>query len=291
MARKKIGKKAEEHVELDPSKDEFIETSMSVIDWLVERRKVVGLILGVGFLTWIIILAVGYFQENKNVESSKILAQGLDSMFAPIVENGETPPGLKEDAIKFGSIESRKKETIKLFDQGIEKMSSESAKAVGIYLKAATLAAAGDYEAAVPLYKQALNVKDLSFMSDTIAMELGMAFESTGKMSDAKSQYDSVAKSALKNSRMALFARFSSARVSLLANAADKNAEKELQSVVDDIVAKADPDRNDYLLVQARAKLLSINKDAKVPELPSGLDPQMLRQLLQAQQGAGGSLQ
>ena len=293
MARKKIGKKEKHQVELDPSKDEFIETSMSFIDWLAERRKVVGLILGLGLIVWIVVLVAGHINSTKEEESSLLLASGLEALYAPVVKDDKKPvSGLKKDVLRFKSKDARYKEAALRFDKAISDSSTDSGKAIARYLKAGTLVASGDFEGAVKLYKQCTDNKNLSFLKNTIRMETGTALEALGKNDEAKKEYEAVISEAGQNSRISLWARYNIARI-LDGQSDDKSkklAENQLQNVVNDLVAKSDPDKNDYLLVQARARLLNINPDAKVPELPSGLDPQLLRQLLQAQQGAGGAL-
>lgn len=288
MARKKIEKKDENKKDnLDPSQDEFVQKSMSALDWAVERRKVIGVLLGTGLAVWVGILVYNHVIESKIQSASKVLAEGLDVVVAPVI-SGDDAAGGDADVLSYKSREDRAKEAVKRLDKAIAETAHTPVASAARLAKAASLMEEGKHEAAIQLYKECEKDKNLAVFKESILSALAVAYETVGKLDDAQKTYQQLADES--SGRIALWAKLGVASVLHRKGEELDKAETMLQSVVDEVVASAEPDKNDYLLVQATERLLAINPDANVPEIPAGINPMILQQLMQAQQ-AGGAAQ
>ncbi len=288
MARLKISKKEDRKDNLDPTKDEFVMRSMSFLDWAVERRRQIGVLLGLGLAAWIGVIVFNHVRDTHSEKVSGLLAEGLDASFAPVItasweEAGLSAPQDEKSALTFGTRDARARETIKRFDRVIAEAGNSPLASVSSFIKAGALMDQGRAKDAVALYEACLKDDALSFMADSIRMALAVALEAAGRGDEAIRQYEMLSAG---SGRTALWARFNAVRLRMDAGKDTAGAEKSLTEIVKSIASAGEPDRNDYLFVQARARLLAINPDADVPELPSGLNPQILQQLLSARQGA-----
>ena len=85
MARKVITNKKSRKDDLDPNKDEFIERSMSFLDWAVERRKQIGALLLVALVAAIAGIAFNHYSESKAEEQSAAVEDELAAIVAPVM--------------------------------------------------------------------------------------------------------------------------------------------------------------------------------------------------------------
>ena len=285
MTRKKIeNKKVENKDHLDPSKDEFVQRSMSFLDWAVERRKPIGLLLGAGLAAWIGVIVYDYMTEEKIEDASKLLADGLEVMMAPVSGEDDMAPA-DADVLTYKSAEDRAKEAVKRLDEAIKKTAHTPVASAAKLAKASALVDEGKLEEAVTLYKTCAEDPSLQVFKESILAALAQAYESLGKNDEAQKTYQQLANES--TGRITLWAKVGIASVLKRKGEDLDKAETLLKGVLDDIVAEGQPDSNDYLLVQARQTMLEINPDAKVPEIPAGINPMILQQLMQAQQAGG----
>ena len=90
-------------------------------------------------------------------------------------------------------------------------------------------------------------------------------------------------------------ATYQAARMAQLKGDAE-GAKKLFRQVLDSYAEEEKTSRFDLVFVQSRTRLLELDPKAEVPDMPAGgmgafdgMDPRILRQLMQAQQGAGAS--
>ena len=285
MARKKIEtKKAESKDHLDPSKDEFVQKSMSFLDWAVERRKPIGALLFTGLAIWVGIIVYNHFNEEKIQDASKVLSEGLAVTIAPVAgDEGAVSPD--EDVLTYKTKADRAKEAVKRLDKAIEKTKQTPVAAAARLAKAGALVEEGKLEEAIKLYTECADDPALAVFKESVQAALALAYESVGKDDDAQKTWQKLADQS--HGRVKLWAKLGVAGVLQRKGESLDKAETILKGVLDEVIAGGQPDRNDYLLVQARQTLLAINPDADVPEIPAGINPMILQQLMQAQQAGG----
>ncbi|MBN2341047.1 MAG: hypothetical protein JXX29_15330 [Deltaproteobacteria bacterium] len=288
MGRKKIVKKdsSDKRDDLDPSKDEFVQKSMSFLDWVVERRKQVGLLLGTVLVVWVGVIVYNHVTEQKIQDASAVLSEGLEATIAPIA--GADVTDAQGEELTYASREARAKEAVSRLDKAIKETQGTPVASVAKLAKAAALVDEGKLDEGIALYKQCLNDKSLEVFKESILAALAAALESKGNDEEAQKTYQQLAESS--TGRIAMWARLGIASILHRRGEELEKAETMLKSIVDEVVASSEPSKNDYLLVQARTQLLAINPDADVPEIPEGINPMILQQLMQAQQ-AGGAAQ
>ncbi|MBN2528714.1 MAG: tetratricopeptide repeat protein [Deltaproteobacteria bacterium] len=288
MARKKIDKREESNKDnLDPSKDEFIQTSMSILDWAVERRKQIGVLLGTALAVWVGLIVYNHMTESKIQDASKVLAEGLEVTIAPVEANDDASAQNK-DVLTYKTVEDRAAEAVKKLDKAIRETAQTPVASAAKLAKAAALVEEGKNDEAIRLYKECLNDSSLSVFKESMLSALAVAYEAVGNDDEAQKTYQQLADSS--SGRIAMWARLGIAAILHRKGEELDKAETMLKAIVEHISENGEPDRNDYLLVQARDTLLAINPEADVPEIPAGINPMILQQLLQAQQ-AGGAAQ
>ncbi|MBN2718250.1 MAG: hypothetical protein JXX14_20565 [Deltaproteobacteria bacterium] len=288
MARKKIENKTQENKDhLDPSKDEFVQRSMSFLDWAVERRKAVGLLLGTALAAWVGVIVYNHLTEQKIQDASKLLADGLEVSLAPIAGDDDSAP-LDEDVMSYKSKDDRAKEAVKRLDKAIQDTAKTPVASAARLAKAAALIDEGRQEEAIKIYQECAQDPNLKVFKESVLAALAQAYESIGKNDDAQKTYQQLADESI--GRINLWAKVGVATVLKRKGEDLEKAETMLKGVLDEIVAEGEPDSNDYLLVQAREIMLAINPDAAVPEIPAGINPMILQQLMQAQQAGGAAL-
>lgn len=161
MTRKKIDVKVESDKDrLDPSKDEFVVTSMSFLDWLVERRRQVGVILALALLVAVGAIVFNNHRDSVAAESSMRLSAGLDAWTAPIVrttdENG-VPMERNNDLLSFESREKRATETLSRTEKAISSGDVDVYARLAGLIKASALFDKGDYDKAAAAYQSFLS--------------------------------------------------------------------------------------------------------------------------------------
>ncbi len=301
MARRKIKTEnnASRKDDLDPSKDQFIDKTTAVLDWAYERRRPIGLLLGV-----ILLGAIGGIVADRMIESSKaetaeLLSGGLKAAMAPVLPPPEDvekqlPEKADDDFLSFETHQARATETIKQF----EKAAAEGDSAVGILGQLGKATAhydLGEYDKASALYEKFLasNHRAAEWLRPSAVEGLALSKEAGGKVDEARKLFDDlIGKS---QGTAANMARYHAARLALKKD--DKERATELlREVVDTYAEEGKPSRSDYLFVQARERLLELDPEADVPALPAGgmggldgIDPRVLQQLMQAQARGGAS--
>ncbi|MCP4601842.1 MAG: tetratricopeptide repeat protein [Proteobacteria bacterium] len=298
MARRKIktDAKPKRKDDLDPAKDKFINKTMSVLDWTYERRRLIALVLGIVLLVAIVGIIADRLIESSKMESSKVLGQSLQVAVAPITPTSdESSPALPakgdDDRLSFDSAKARATEALKKF----EATAGEGASigVIGDLGKAAAHLELGEYDKAISAYEKFLasGNSSVAWLQPTAVEGVGYALEAKGKIDEARARFEAlIDKSEGTTQNMA---RYHAARMALKKD--DKKKATELfKEIINSYVEKEKHGRLDYLFIQARERLLILDPKADVPALPSGgmgglegIDPKILRQLMQAQ-GRGG---
>lgn len=289
MGRKKIEIKdtTSKKDDLDPSKDEFVQKSMSFLDWAVERRKQIGVIFGLILVGWVGFIIYGDMKESKIQDASKILADGLEASIAPVVT--DVPAGdIDDKVLTFSSEEKRAKEAISRLDKAVKQTAGTPVAAAAKLAKASALAESGDVGGAIKLYQDCLKDSSLIVFKESILSALALAYENNGDDDQAQKTYQQLLDSS--TGRISLWAKLGIASIFHRKGEELKKAENLLQGIVDEISATTQISNTDYLFVTARTHLLALNPQAKVQDAPAGINPQLLQQLMQGQQ-AGGAAQ
>lgn len=292
MARKIITNKKSRKDDLDPNKDEFIERSMSFLDWAVERRKQIGALLIVALVAAIAGIAFNHYSESKAEEQSAAVEDELAAIVAPVIEipdGEEVPP--KDELLYFESVEARANETLRAFEEAQKVVAGTNVGKMALLGKAGASFDLGKYADASAAYEEFLAGMDdeTRWLEPNAREGLGHAYEAEGKLDEADKAFGELTEKS--EGRLALLGKYHQARI------AEKKGEKNkagelLTEVMEGITEDGQMDRLDYLFLQTRERLLNINPRADVPSLPgggmNGFDPQLLQQLMQAQQAAGG---
>ena len=301
MSSRKIKKtETEKKDELDPTKDEFITTTVSALDWAYAHRRPLGLLIVVALLAAVGGIMFSGMMEDRRAEESSLVSLGLEASFARLKE---ADPELEaaaaendaDDSLVFDDAKARAEEALKRWSAVAEK-GEPRFRSLGELEKAATLMDLGDYAKAEQAYEAFLaNAGKAPVWLKSQAVEgLGLALEAQDKLDDAIKRFESW-KGEIEGPA-AVLAAYHAARLSQ--KKGDKDAAVKLYTEVMDAYKGEDaatPGRYDVIFVQARTRLLSLAPDAEVPELPGGgmdgfegMDPRILQQLMQAR-GAGAS--
>jgi len=293
VARKKITAKKSRKDDLDPSKDEFIEKSMTILDWAVERRKQIGVLLLVALVAAIAGIAFSNYRQAKAADSSALLDEGLAALVAPVItvpEGEEVPP--KEEMLYFESEEAKANEILRAFEKADEEGKGTFAGKAAILAEAGASLELGKTDDAIAKYEEFLSGidEDVSWLEPNAREGLGHAYEAAGKLDEAAETFAEMAEKS--EGRIALMARYNEARVAEKKGERNKAGEL-LSGILDELREEGDLNRLDFLFLQARERMLHINPQADVPSIPgggmNGFDPQLLQQLIQAQQASGGA--
>ncbi len=292
MARRKISAtdKPNRKAELDPANDQFVDKTMSLLDWAYERRRPIIALFGAALIAAIAGIVVHMMLEGAKEDASASLASGLEAATAPIVppsEGGDSVPAAnKDDAVTFETLQARATATLKQFDETIGR-NDAATKTFAELGKAAAHYDLGEYDAATAGYEKILGSAEakLPWVKHTATEGLALSLEASGKADEALKKFESLMG---ESGPVANAARYHAGRIS--AEKGDKErAEELLTEVLDSYTESGKASRFDYVFVQAREYLLALNPQADVPEIPGSglenLDPRLLRQLLQSQGG------
>ncbi|MDJ0764758.1 MAG: hypothetical protein QNJ97_17390 [Myxococcota bacterium] len=303
MALRKIKteNKSDQKDALDPSKDQFVTRTMSAFDWAYEHRRPIIALLASVLAVAVAGIVIDGFWERSNEAASSALSDGLMASVSPVIpasdgDDPAVPKAEKEEEQTFETIGARATETLKGFKQAVEK--TDSGSIIQIFAKLGMAAAHYDlkeYGQAIEIYKAIASSKDASTgWIQQLALEgLGLALEAAGRFDEAKTQFEKMAGTT--DGSAAPIADYHAARHAEKAGDTEK-AQIHYKKVVDAFAEQGDVSQLDYLFVQARERLLSIDPTADVPPLPGGgmgaldgIDPKILKQLMQAQAGGGPS--
>jgi len=298
LARKKISAKTSRKDSLDPTKDQFITTTVSAADWAIERRRQIGVILGAALLAAIAGILIHRVLESREAAASASVFEGYEMMMAPLVPAGEeeVPPESEEaDVPVFESASARATESLRRFEEAVEDRGGGTLGAVARLGEADALLELGEHDRAIAAYEEVLGSSEgeAGWLRANALEGIGSALEAAGRLDEARARFRELAETG--GGRAALVGRYEEARIAD-AQGDDKTAVELLGEVVGEIAESGTYDRLDYLFVQARERLLILDPEADVPALPGGgmgglegLDPEMLRKLLEAQGKSGGA--
>jgi hypothetical protein len=297
LARKKIKEKTNRKDDLDPRKDNFIEKSMTAFDWAMNRRRQIGVALGVALLAAVAGIVVSRALESRRAEASAALDGALAAALAPVVRLGDDPELPMEvdegQPLTFETAAARATETVKRVAGLQEVQGGTAIGAAARLLEAGARLDSGEHEAAIAAYEAFLDEagSDLDWLRPNAVEGLGLALEAAGRMEDSRSRFQELARTA--TGRTVLDAKYNEAR--LARSLGDNTAAAELLREVISGIVGGEYDRLDYLFIQAGNLLRAVDPEAHVPSLPGGgmggFDPAMLEQLMRAQQAAGGGPQ
>ncbi|MCP4678106.1 MAG: tetratricopeptide repeat protein [Deltaproteobacteria bacterium] len=298
MARRKIKTtdKGNRKDDLDPSKDEFINKTLTVFDWAYDRRRPIALVLGIGLVAVILGIVADRMVESGKADAAALLSDGLQAAMAPLIppsKDGEDSVDEKDpDFLTFENARARATETLKQFET-IKGEGSSTVGMIGEIGKAAAHFDLGEYDKAIAAYKKFLasGDKSLARLRPTAREGLGLALEATGKVDEAQKQFDDLVTKT--QGAAANMARYHAARLARKKD--DKDRAIELfKEVVDFYGEKGKVGQLDYVFLKSREQLLELDPKAEVPALPGGgmgglkgIDPAILQQLMQAQQAGG----
>lgn len=297
MARRKIkpGEKKRKDA-LDPANDEFVEKSMSFLDWAYEHRRPVGLILGLALVVAIAAIITNRVLDSQRAEASKMLAEGLEAATAPVVSPSEDLPSAKDDdedeKLTFETASARATDALKKFKEAAAKTSSFH-KTFSLLGKASAESDLGQFDQAAAEYQNVLSSKaaDQPWLKALALEGLGYALESEGKTDEAIKKFEEMGQ--INHPTAKNLSKYHMARLYSKKEDVEK-AEKLFKEVVDFYADANEIDKLNYVFMQSRERLLALNPDAEVPEIPQsgfggleGMDPRILQQLMQAQSGGG----
>jgi tetratricopeptide (TPR) repeat protein len=302
VARKKIVQKTRRKDELDPTKDQFVSKSISFLDWAVERRRQILLLLGVALVAAVAAILVNRAIESRRAEASALLGDALDAHLAPLVppQEGEVPPPADEDEdrdLTYETSGARATESLKKFEIAIEDQGESSLGMMALLGAAAAHVDLGETDEAIAKYEQFLKgaADEHPWLRPNALEGLGQALEKAGKLDEARARYRELADSS--EGRTRLVARYDEARIAELQGDVDA-AKTMLAEIIAEVTEGGEYDRLDFLFVEAGERLKALDPEADVPALPGGglggldgIDPAVLQQLMQAQQAAGGGIQ
>ena len=297
MARKKIVKKIDVKDDLDPNNDEFVVKSMSFLDWAVERRKQLGALMLLILLAAIAGIIFNRVMESEKESSSTLLEAGLEVAVAPIIPSEDDIPAANadDDRVWFETTEAKTSKSLELFGKVIEQKPGSTYAAMAALNMAAAKYDTGKYDEAIKQYNTFLSSIDetTKWLQPNAIEGLGQALEASGKIDEARAEYKKL--SSNEEGDIALIGKYNEAR--LIAKTDKDTAVTMLKEVVDKVRDSGKTDKFNFLFVEARERLLDLDPDAVVPDLPTGMDlnnmdPAMLQRLIQARQAAakGASL-
>jgi tetratricopeptide (TPR) repeat protein len=277
--------------DLDPDKDKFVIETMSIMEWTYARRRPIALVLGFALVAALAGIGLDRVQQSARVRKSAVLAQGLDIATAPVVppsqdDSQALPKETEDDQVMFETEKARATESLRKFDT-VTKETDASIALLSQLGLATSHANLGEYDKAISIYESLLASGDsaLFFIRPNAVEGLGYALEASGKIKEAKAQFDDLIET--EQGTAAAMAKYHAARLSLKEGDA-KDAEKLLKEIVDLYKEQDQVGRLNFLFVKAREQLLQINPDADVPDLPSGgqsIDPNLLKQMMRNRAG------
>ena len=292
MSKKKIVDKKNRKEDLDPTKDQFLTRTMSVMEWAYERRRPIGLAVGIALLAGIIVIAVGEIQDRLQISASTQLAESLGVALAPVVQSAdEQQIEAQRGRVLFRTTSERSKEALKKFQTFTEDHAASDVGVVGEIGLAGAYYDSGKFNEAVTAYRKVIDSggEALAWLRPAAEEGLGYALEASGKIDDAKTAFSTLAEKG--QGVAAKTARYHLARIAQRKGNRDE-AIRLFKEVIDAYVQKGDFDRFDFLFVQSRERLLALDPKADVPSLPGGglgdlsdIDPAILEQMLRSRAG------
>lgn len=304
MSQRKIKRNDKKRSDdLDPSNDEFINKTTGILDWAYTRRRPIGLLIFVSLAVSVAAIFANQFIRDQHAESSALLAEGLEATTAvvappnPEADAEGTVPKKDEDSVllTFDSSKARATEMLSKWQKVVSSSADSEMKPLGELGTATAHFELGEYDKAIQEYEKFLADKKpaLAWLRPAAMEGLGYALEASGKLDDARKKFETLMGETQGEAKRT--ATYQAGRLAQLKGDQD-GAKKMYQQVLDSYKEGETPSRFDLVFVQSRTRLLDIDPKAKVPDLPAGgmgafdgMDPRILRQLMQAKQGAGAS--
>ncbi|MCK9522231.1 MAG: hypothetical protein M0R76_04190 [Proteobacteria bacterium] len=293
MTRKKIivKDKAAKARDLDPTQDDFVTSSMSFLDWLVQYRRQVGALIAVALIASLGAIAYHHFRDKKNADMTAKLSGVLDATTAlvlPPAPGADIPPPQNDGMLTFDSLEARSTETLSRAAKIQGELDDLYAPILSL-LEGAAMADKGDLNAATKL-RAFLHERSApqTWLDPGAQVGLISVLNAAGKSNEAATVAAELKKAS--SGRLSHWADLELARSDWQSGNNDV-ARTRLASLMDKLVAEGKPDAQDYLFVEARSMLLSLDPTAQVPDLPVSISPEILQQLLQMRDAGGGVLQ
>lgn len=297
MAQRKIKgtDKESRKDELDPSRDEFIARTMTLVDWAYERRRLIALALGTALVASVIGILVNHLRHKGRADESAVLAKGLTAASTPILGKDDEAKKAK-DRLLFDDRAARSKESLKRFQAAAEQTGS-AVEQVARLGEAVAHLDLEEYDKAILLFEKFLADagSSLDFLKPNAIEDLGYALEGAGKPADATARFEKLlAAEQAGTGAVASMAKYHLARLCETKDMA--KAAKLYKEIVDTFADAGKTGRDSYLFLRARERLIAVDPTAQVPDLPArglngleGLDPEVLRQLMEAQAAGGAS--
>ncbi|MCU0660730.1 MAG: hypothetical protein MUC50_00205 [Myxococcota bacterium] len=287
MARKKIKAREENQTPVDPNSDEFIQKTTSALDFAYEHRRPLMLAAAVALIAAIVGIAVNHFASKKIAERSMTLAKGLEAIVAPVTPapEGEEVPPKDDQRLTFDSLKARATESLKAIGQ-VPANVGGGVEVAKLLVEAASHYDLGEYEKAIAGYESLAGRKEqeIEFVQPTVLEGLGLSLEAAGRKDDAKKRFEALSKLPGISGELGKY------HVARMSESGDVEQAKKLYKEI--VMANAERDRKssrDYLFVHARNRLLALDPSAEVPAPIGGglegIDPEMLKQLMQMQGG------
>jgi tetratricopeptide (TPR) repeat protein len=293
VTRKKIKvvEKINRKDDLDPNNDKFVVQTMSFMDWAYERRRAIGLFLAVALVSALAGILIDHLLEGSRSADSAVLSEGLETWLAPVARSGEGMPP-ESDRLVFETAKARATATLSKF-RASAAQTGASMELVSELGQATAYLELGEYDNAQAAFERFLKNNDSSvkWLRPSAVEGLSYTLEALGKSDEAIQLFESLMES--DTGAAADMAKYHIARLAMKKNDTER-ASALLREVIESASTKGQISRLDYLVVQSRERLLEIDPNAEVPDVSAGglgglegIDPALLRKLLNAQ-GAGG---
>lgn len=304
MTRRKISQKpVKRKDDLDPTKDEFINKTVTLLDWAYDRRRLLGLLGGAVLLITIAFIVTNKIRQNSIEEASTLMGRGVEAAMAPVVappeeKEGDVPapePQKENEILTFDTADARATETLKKYQEAVASQGDSPLGLISTLGMGAAHYDLGQYDDAIKAYQKFLSFKNpsLAWLRPAAVEGLCYALESSEKTDNIQDHLDTLI--ANETGVAAQMARYHAAR--LAENKGEKDKAVELLSeVVKSYSEKGDFDKYHYWFVHARERLLRLDPKADVPAMPGSgfggldnLDPALRQQLMRAQLGGKSS--
>ncbi len=160
-----------------------------LLEWIIDRkRQILAACVGVAVI-FLAVTAVNYYLESRHAAVSLKFARALNTLEAPIVEEGETPPEGTEEY--YTSEDFRNSAALEKFGELASEHEGTGLGTMSQFYHANMLFKLKRYDKAVEGYKKFLDeasgdFDDIRFLAE---FNLGQAYEATKQTAEAEKQY------------------------------------------------------------------------------------------------------
>ncbi|HOX44683.1 MAG TPA: tetratricopeptide repeat protein [Myxococcota bacterium] len=171
------------------SPDEFMSTTKSAVDWLVDHRVLVLSLIGVATVIILGVLGVRWFLEDRTLKSSQAFAESFKVLEARVVERDEAPETSQADGT-YPSEADKLKASVAALEAMAKEHSGSEAASLAQFFTAESKRRLGEHDAAVAGFEAYLKAEGLGAVMAPFAVEgLGASYEEQNKLEEAKAQY------------------------------------------------------------------------------------------------------